>query len=102
MSLTKIYIPVSGRLEPLGWLPSEYLLGLRGNDGDVWFWTPPIIPPTHPLAANVEPSEQIASKVGFTVYYINRAPMVTCVEGSKALVEFEGFASFPGGRKWAK
>lgn len=101
MSLTKIHIPVSGRLEPLGWLSSDYLASMNLREGDVWFWSPPIIPATRPLAANVEPSD-IRHKVGLTIYYINRAPVVVCVEGSKALVDFEGFASFPGGRKWAK
>lgn len=101
MSLTKIHIPVNGRLEPLGWINSDYLVGMRFNEGDVWYWSPPIIPPPHPLAENVEPTD-VRHKVGLTIYYVNRAPMVVCVEGSKALVEFEGFASFPGGRKWAK
>lgn len=100
MSLTKVYIRVSGRLEPLGWIDSGDLQHWRGYPGDVWCWSPPLR--ASDVNFNEEPSDKLMSKVCFSTVFVNRAPMVVCVEGADRLVDYHGFASFPDGRKFAE
>lgn len=98
MSLTKSYIPVAGRLEPLGWIDSDELKGWYAyHAGDVWRWRPRSR--ASDINVNEEPSEKLVSAVSFTTAFVNRAPMIVCVEGAQVLVDYHGFASFPDGRR---